>query len=156
MGMEAIVELSEYETERGKPMPSKNHSIIQSRLLVALSNKYAQTYDFLSEISLETPRFVPDIGIFPPMDFDPLHDQTKLNQVPVGVVEIISPSQTQEELVEKARQYFEAGVQSYWLVNPVFRIIHIMHSLNEYRNVIEGTLTDNKLAISLEMSEIFR
>ena len=90
------------------------------------------------------------------MKYDPLHDETKLNQVPVGVVEIISPSQTQEELVEKAGLYFAAGVQSYWLVNPVFRIIHVMHSLDEYKNVIEGTLTDNRLNISLEMSEIFR
>ena len=137
-------------------MPSKNHSIIQSRLLVALSKNYSETYDFLSEISLENPRFVPDIGIFPPMNFDPLHDQTKLNQVPVGVIEIISPSQTQEELVERAGQYFAAGVQSYWLVNPIFRIVHIMHSPDTYQNVIEGTLTDDKLNISLEMSELFR
>lgn len=108
--IEAVVELSEYEVERGKLRPSKNHSIIQSRLLVALSTRYAHKYDFLSEISLETPRFVPDMGIFPPMSFDPLHNQTKLNQVPVDVVEIISPSQTQEELVEKAGQYFAAGI----------------------------------------------
>lgn len=74
----------------------------------------------------------------------------------MGVVEIISPSQTQEELVGKAGLYFAAGVQSYWLVNPVFRIIHIMHSLDTYQNVIEGTLTDSKLSISLEMSELFR
>ena len=154
--MEAVAELSEYEVERGKPMPSKNHAIIQSRLLVALSNKYNQQYDFLSEISLEKPRLVPDIGIFPPIDFDPLHDETKFNQVPVGVIEIISPSQTQEELVEKAGQYFAAGVQSYWLVNPIFRIVHVMHSSDEYKNFIEGTLADNKLTISLEMSEIFR
>lgn len=154
--MEAVIELSEYETERGKPMPSKNHSIIQSNLLVTLAVNYGRQYRFLSEISLENPRFVPDIGIFPPMDFDPLHDQTKLNQVPLGVVEIISPSQTQEELVEKAGQYFAVGVQSYWLVNPVFKIIHILHSLDEYRNVIEGELTDEKLAISLKMSDIFR
>ena len=90
------------------------------------------------------------------MRFDPLHDQTKLNQVPVGVIEIISPSQTQEELVEKAGQYFAAGVQSYWLVNPIFSIVHIMHSPDTYQNVIEGTLTDDKLGISLEMSELFR
>ncbi|CAN5447683.1 hypothetical protein BH09BAC4_BH09BAC4_01620 [soil metagenome] len=153
--MEAVVELSEYEAERGKPMPSKNHSIIQSNLIFELKLHYRDTYRFLSEITLENPRAVPDIGIFPPMNFDPLHDETKLNQVPVGVVEIISPSQTQEELVEKAGLYFAAGVQSYWLVNPVFRIIHVMHSLDEYKNVIEGTLMDNKSHISLEMSEIF-
>ncbi len=154
--MEAVVEVSKYEIERGKPTPSKNHSIIQSNLLVALATNYRKQYRFLSEISLENPRFVPDIGIFPPMIFDPLHDQTKLNQVPLGVIEIISPSQTQEELVEKAGQYFAAGVQSYWLVNPIFSIVPIMHSPDTYKNGIEGTLTDDKLGISLEMSDLFR
>lgn len=34
--MEAVVgALSEYEAERGKSIPSKNHAIIQSRLVVA-------------------------------------------------------------------------------------------------------------------------
>lgn len=77
--MEAVVEVSEYEAERGKPMPSKNHSIIQSNLIFELKLHYRDTYRFLSEISLENPRTVLDIGIFPPMDFDPLHDETKSN-----------------------------------------------------------------------------
>lgn len=130
--MEVVAALSEYEAERGKPMPSKNHSIVQSNLIFELKLHYRSTYSFLSEISLETPRLVPDVAIFPPMTFDPLHDQTRLNQVPVGVIEILSPTQTQEELVEKAQLYFDAGVQSYWLVNPIFRIVHIMHSLDDY------------------------
>jgi len=137
-------------------MPSKNHAIIQSNILVALAINYGKQFRFLSEISLETPRFVPDIGIFPPMDFDPLHDETKLNQVPLGVVEIISSSQTQEELVGKAGQYFAAGVQSYWLVNPIFRVVHILHNADQYTNFIDGTLTDTALNISLEMTDIFR
>jgi Uma2 family endonuclease len=130
--MEVVAALSEYEAERGKPMPSKNHSIVQSNLIFELKLHYRSTYSFLSEISLETPRLVPDVAIFPLMTFDPLHDQTRLNQVPVGVIEILSPTQTQEELVEKAQLYFDAGVQSYWLVNPIFRIVHIMHSLDDY------------------------
>ncbi len=83
------------------------------------------------------------------MQYDPLHDEIRLNQVPLGVVEIISPSQTQDELIgnparEKADAYFRAGVQSYWRINPVFRIVHIMHSRDEYTNVIDGTLIDNR------------
>lgn len=31
-----------------------------------------------------------------------------------------------------------------------------MHSPDSYQNVIEGTLTDEKLGIALEMSELFR
>ena len=95
---------------------------------------YEKEYRFLSESSLETPRSEPDIGLFPPMEFDPLHDETKLNQVPLGGVEIISPSQTKEELVEKAGHYFAAGVRSYWLANPFFRVVHILHNADQYTN----------------------
>lgn len=159
--MEAVVALLDYEAERGKPMPSKNHAIIQSNLLVELTINYRGTYQFLSEISLENPRAVPDIAIFLPMQYDPLHDEIRLNQVPLGVIEIMSPSQTQDELIgnparEKADAYFRAGVQSYWLINPVFRIVHIMHSRDEYTNVIDGTLIDNRLNISLPLANLFQ
>ncbi|WP_288424084.1 Uma2 family endonuclease [uncultured Spirosoma sp.] len=154
--MEAVVALLDYEAERGKPMPSKNHAIIQSNLLVELTMNYRGTYQFLSEISLENPRAVPDIAIFPPMQYDPLHDEIRLNQVPLGVIEIMSPSQTQDELIEKADAYFRAGVQSYWLINPVFRIAHIMHSRDEYTNIIDGTLIDKRLNISLPLANLFQ
>ncbi|QJD78787.1 Uma2 family endonuclease [Spirosoma rhododendri] len=154
--MEAVVELPDYEAERGKPIPSKNHAIIQSNLLVELTLNYRGTYQFLSEISLENPRAVPDVAIFSPMPYDPLHDEVRLNQIPLGVIEIMSPSQTQDELIDKAEAYFQAGVQSYWLVNPVFRIVHILHSRDEYTNVTEGTLTDSRLNISLPLANLFQ
>ncbi|WP_185716207.1 Uma2 family endonuclease [Larkinella knui] len=96
----------DYETERGKAMPSKNHALIQSRLLVALSIRYGNQYDFLSEVSLAMAEkwIVPDIAIYPQLTFDSLHDETRMAQMPLGVIEIMS-SQTQEELVEKSNLF---------------------------------------------------
>ncbi|MGA0557458.1 Uma2 family endonuclease [Larkinella sp. VNQ87] len=161
--MEAVITQPEqvrpdYEAERGKAMPSKNHSLIQSRLLVALSIQYGKQYDFLSEVSLDMSGkwVVPDIAVYPKLIFDSLHDEIRMTQLPLGMIEILSSSQSQEELVEKANHYFAAGIQSYWLVNPLFKIIHVIHSPNTYKNFIEGTLTDGKLDLSLELAEIFR
>ena len=38
--MEAVLTLSEYEIERNKPLPSKNHSFIQLNLGSELRAKY--------------------------------------------------------------------------------------------------------------------
>jgi hypothetical protein len=42
--MEATLALSEYEIERGKPMPSKNHAIVQSNLLFHLRLHFGNVF----------------------------------------------------------------------------------------------------------------
>ncbi len=147
-----------YTIERDKPMPSKNHAIIQANLSFLLTLHYRDQYRIMSEISLDMPGkgAVPDIAIYPALPYDSLHDEISMTQMPLGVIEIMSPSQTQDELVEKAGRYFAAGVLSYWLINPIFKIVHILHGANEYQNFMSGTLIDEKIGVSLEVSELFR
>ena len=38
---------SQYEIERGKPMPSKNHSMLQQRIGVELAVHYSDRYEHL-------------------------------------------------------------------------------------------------------------
>jgi Uma2 family endonuclease len=107
-------------------MPSLNHSVTQSRLIVELSILYRKTYTFLSELSLAMtgkPDTVPDICTYLKMQVDFLHDRTSLAQMPLTVIEIISPSQTSETILAKFERYFQAGVKSCWLVMPVFKTI---------------------------------
>ena len=67
--MEAVIEqLSDYERERGKPIPTLNHAYLQSSLLVELNIRYRKTHTFLSELNMtmpERPDTVPDIAIYP-------------------------------------------------------------------------------------------
>jgi Uma2 family endonuclease len=42
---------------------------------------------------------------------------------PLTVVEILSPNQGMEELISKADAYFEAGVKSCWIVQPLLEAI---------------------------------
>jgi|GEM_PF-3389664 len=46
-------QLSEYEIERGKPVPSLNHGIIQSNLCFTILAKYRAEYSVISELSVE-------------------------------------------------------------------------------------------------------
>jgi Uma2 family endonuclease len=44
---------------------------------------------------------------------------------PVLAVEILSPSDTQEDIVDKVLAYLEGGVKLVWVVEPVFQTISI-------------------------------
>ena len=156
--MEAVTELSEYELDRGKPMPSKNHAIIQANLVVGLIIYCQERYSILSEVKLNAPPadLVPDLAIYPPLAFDSLHDEVKMMEMPLGIVEIISPSQGDQELVDKLSRYFDVGVKSCWLVQPTFRIITVFSSKSTFRTFIEGELHDEVLDIRIDLNRIFR
>lgn len=150
-------EISTYETERGKPMPSKNHAIVQTRLIVALAK--FENYSTLSEISLELPEGekVPDIGIFTPVELTPGEDEIRMSEIPLGVVEILSPTQSLADLIAKSHAYFEQGVKSYWLALPDLKSIYVFSAPNEYEVFSKKEkLVDAQLGIELDLGEIFR
>lgn len=51
-----------------------------------------------------------------------------VNQVPAFVIEIISPSDNQNKILEKNQEYFAAGVQVIWLIMPNLKQVHIYSS----------------------------
>lgn len=119
--MTAFVEQkSIYELERNKPMPSKNHGKIQANILFSLMSKYRNTYSFISELSLELGNCLctPDISFYPSAPLDIRNDEIRMTTPPLGVIEILSPTQTLSDLTDNAYLYFSNGVKSCWLVLP--------------------------------------
>jgi Uma2 family endonuclease len=157
--MENLVEVSSYEIERGKPMPSLNHAILQGNLIFELKSNYRHRYTIASELSIEMPHkpdAVPDIAIYPLLKIDFLHDQTSMTQMPLAVVEIVSPFQSNNEIIAKFERYFAAGVKSCWLVIPILRNIYVFSAPSAYQIFQNNeTLTDASLQISLSLSEMF-
>ena len=151
------VALSEYEIERNKPLPSLNHSIIQSNLIMELA-VYRQKYRIVSELSLDLSDWssVPDIAILPKMEIDLRHDIIAVTAAPFAVIEIISPSQSLTELVNKAEQYFEHGVQSCWLVLPSLGNIYVFSSPEAYQIFRKNEiLLDATLDINIPLDQVF-
>ncbi|MBC8110256.1 MAG: Uma2 family endonuclease, partial [Verrucomicrobia bacterium] len=97
-----------------KPMPSKLHSRLPSNLIFHLSAKYREKYDFFSELSLSLDGWdsVPDISIYPRMVIDYSEDIVEMTQPPLCAIEILSPSQILQVLLDKAANYFTNGVKS--------------------------------------------
>jgi Uma2 family endonuclease len=156
--METAVIISDYEIERGKPMPSKLHSRLQSKMISRLDNKYGNKYDFFSELSLSLDGWdsVPDIAIYPRMVIDYSEDAVEMTEPPLCAIEILSPSQILQVLLDKAANYFTHGVKSCWLVIPGLKNIYVFSNREDYQIFkADQTLTDASLDISLALNEVF-
>jgi Uma2 family endonuclease len=149
--------LSDYELERGKPMPSKNHGLIQGNLTIVLGMAYRQQYSILTEVSLEMNGkiYTPDICIYPKMSFDGLNDEIKLTAPPLVAVEILSPTQGTEVFEEKFSAYFAHGVKSCWFVEPMIRAITVFTDTRQRKVFSDGILLDKASNIQIDLNEIF-
>ncbi|MCP4593064.1 MAG: Uma2 family endonuclease [bacterium] len=154
--MEATQVLSDYERERGKPVPSLNHAVVQTRLIGAFS-RYAREYSIASELSLELDGrpYVPDISIYPVLQVDWRHDHVKKTEPPLMVVEILSPTQPLDDLVRNAEAYFEAGVKSCWIVQPVLEAVVVLLAGEKPTAYTDGEVADPTTGITVTIKEIF-
>jgi Uma2 family endonuclease len=156
--MQKVIEVSQYELERGKPMPSKLHGHVQLKLGTALDNNYSDRYSLFSELSLELNHWdsVPDISIFPKMEIDYSQDEIKITEPPLCAIEILSPSQSLQELISKARKYFSYGLKSCWLVIPGLRNIYVFSSPDDYQIFRDNQmLHDAVIDVRLELAKVF-
>lgn len=160
--MEVVIDRSQYEIERGKPMPSKNHGFLQFKIGNLIDRKYIDQFQFLSELSLiinDVNEKIPDLAIYRTEDFDWDfdNDETKVQQMPLCVVEITSPSQAITELIIKSRTYFDAGVKSYWLVIPDLKSVYVFSDKGEYEVFAKkDILKDTVLDIELDLGQLFK
>ncbi len=154
-----VVELTQYEIERNKPMTSKNHSIVQGNLITALNIRYRKTHSFFSELDIvmpEKPNCVPDIAIYPKLKIDFLDDVIGMTDMPLTAIEIVSSSQSDYEIVRKINRYFQAGVKSCWLVNPPLQAISVYSEIGKYTFFnTDMMLTDPVTGIELPLAEVF-
>lgn len=158
--MAVLIEQSQYEIERGKPMPSKNHSYIQYRIGKLIDRKYIDVFLPLPELSIDLgdgKTRVPDIAIYKEIDYTPGDDEVNVVNMPLGVVEILSPKQHISDLIIKSKDYFDAGIKSYWLVLPDLKTIYVFSDKNEYEVYAKNDkLIDNQLNIELDLGELFK
>ncbi len=152
-------ELTSYEIERDKPLPSFNHGKLQMRIGGLLLNQYEDRFDIVSEPTLqmlERPR-VPDLAFFDVRVSDWFDDETKITEIPHGVIEILSPSQSEQELINKFPPYFELGIKTVWLVVPIFQTIYVFDSPRNYQTftIANPILKDTILDVELDLNKVF-
>lgn len=156
--METTETLSQYELERGKPMPSKNHSRLEYRLTKLLL-PFEDRFDILIELSVEfaAGKSVPDLCLYPKLEYDWEKDEIKMTEPPVTTIEIVSPTQAVGDLVEKIRAvYFPSRVQSAWILIPPLKTVSIFYPALPTDTFSQGTLTDKATGVTVDLAELFK
>jgi Uma2 family endonuclease len=148
--------VSDYERERGKPMPSKLHSVVQTNL-TGLFLQYRPRLQVLSELTLELDdrELTPDLAVYEDLDVDFTQDELRMTEPPLLAVEIASPTQSVQDLVDKIRYLIEHGVQSGWLVQPPLRTITVFSEDMASNTYDQGTVTDPVTEIEVDINEVF-
>ena len=153
----SAVELSDYERERGKPMPSLNHAFVQT----AIIGSFLPSREFfvLSELTLELPdgsRLTPDISVCPKQTPDWRHDVIRMKIMPKLAVEIPSPTQGFQEIADKLDLYFAHGVESVWVVQPGMQTVAIyLPGVVRPLVVTEGEAKDPVTGLTARLEDIF-
>ena len=62
---------------------------------------------------------------------DPVQDEAPV--VPDLAVEVVSPSDVADDLMEKIEEYFQVGVRLVWVIYPRFGVVHIYDSFHQVR-----------------------
>jgi Uma2 family endonuclease len=125
-----------------KSMPSLNHSYICLQIIkqLLLNN----TIEPLPELTLDIANgLTPDISVFPKNQIQPnfFHDIIKFNQSPLLAIEVISASQTIQEMLTKALLLVQNGVKTVWTVEPYSQSVFVTSATEEtlfHREVVES------------------
>ncbi|MCY3993968.1 MAG: Uma2 family endonuclease [Caldilineaceae bacterium] len=148
--------MEDYEKERGKPMPSFNHGVVQANLIIALNAACRDRFLIASELSLASePPMTPDISVCSLREPDWLHDEIRVAEAPLTTVEIVSPSQSINDFVPRIEDYFKFGVRSVWLVLPPLKQIAVFTPGTEPEVFGEGSVFDPSLGARVALDEIF-
>lgn len=145
-----------YEQERGKPMPSFNHYYVQSQLQFALHEACGDRFFVGGELSLATePSTTPDLSICNFRHPDWLHDEVRTLDPPITVVEILSPSQSVNEIIPKIETYFRFGIKSVWLVQPPLKQVAVFTPDMDPQVFVEGDVIDPTLDVRVALDKVF-
>lgn len=118
---------------------------------------FGERFRILPEVSLDLPvkDRIPDLAIYPMMDYG--EEEIKMTEIPLCAVEILSPTQTHADLNEKRKQYFAAGVKSYWLVFPDLKSVYVFRNPEDYDVFTrQDILKDKVLDVEIDLKEVFK
>jgi Uma2 family endonuclease len=110
------------------PPPKKPHTNVQIRLVKLLGPLVGETFALAMEFPFEAPDnefWVADIAI---LSLERWKEETPDNYfhgAPELVVEVSSPGNTWDELIDKGRVCLANGCVSFWIVDPKHREVHV-------------------------------
>jgi Uma2 family endonuclease len=108
--------------------PRYAHALASKRLVQLLDPACPPGFHALAEWGWETADsvFEPDVMVVP---VDPPSDV--LRDPPLLIVEILSPSNREADLITKRRKYAECGLPWYWIVDPDKPSLTVLRNIDD-------------------------
>jgi Uma2 family endonuclease len=98
----------------------------------------------------------PDLCIYRDLDVDFTQDTLRMTDPPLVAVEIASPTQGMQDLIDTIRFLLEHGVPSCWLMQPQLRTITVFtEGPAEPQTYSDGTVTDPVTDITVDLADVF-
>ena len=148
-----MITVEETTEEIINEMPTLNHSYICSEIMKQLLPN--ENISVLPELTLAIGNGLPpDISIVPKEQIKPnfWKDITRFEQPPLISIEIISPSQNIQDLLEKAQLLVNSGVKNVWTVEPFSYSIWVT---NEKGTKLFHNTTIESEGITVDFQKIF-
>ncbi len=136
-----------------KLMPSLNHSYICLQILKQLVVN--ENIESLPELTLDIANgLTPGISVFPKTEIkpNPFHDAPRFQKRPILAIEVVSSSQTIQEMLQKATQLVNEGIQIVWTVEPYSRTIFV--TAKDSETLFHEELIENE-DIQVDFSKVF-
>lgn len=134
---------------------SNVHSAVQVNLVYELRRlTECRIYTELS-IMIDGVEYKPDVCAYPYRELDRKHDIVRMEELPILAVEIVSPMQVVQKVVEKIDVYVAAGIPSCWMVVPYPTTVTVYHAGQEHI-VVDGNVRDPGLDVELPLAQIFQ
>ncbi|MBE9562142.1 MAG: Uma2 family endonuclease [Proteobacteria bacterium] len=137
-------------------LPYYNNAFAKAKLIGALLKleKYSVFTDLT--LNLDNKNYTPDISLYPKRDVNlSLPEPIEMLEMPSVAIEVLSHTQTLEEILDQFTVYFGAVVKSCWLVVPIGGAIVVYTSPEEASNFTSGNVIDEQMNISLPIADIF-
>jgi hypothetical protein len=167
----------DFAEEETFEMSSRNHAIVQGRLS-GYFYFMVKGFSAPTELSLDmtspprqmllkkydiarTRELKPDVAIFHAKDFGFMKrskgpDPKRVTEIPLAVFEIISPSQSSWEILNKFSVYFDLGVKSSWMIDPNVNGVWVYHNLENFKFFsLTDEVTDDILNVRVPLETIF-
>ncbi len=140
-----------------KEMAGARHSRIGTRLITKLgiyleTTPIGELYGPDATFTIGERQRMPDVSFVSAARIPPEGDPVGIWTIaPDLAVEVVSPNDLHEDIVEKIHEYFAAGVRQVWLLSPQFKTVTIYTTPTR-----STTLTDDEVLTSEELLPGFR
>lgn len=162
---------NKYELINGEVYLQASPSFIHQRIVMEIASTFHQWFKGKTCIPLTAPFDIillkdniknvvqPDIVVI--CDLDEMNGNGKYTGIPTLVIEILSESTRNKDMLKKLDLYLSSGVQEYWIVNPFSNEVYVYFAqqceIKDYK-VYKGSETVKSIVfeqLHMQLEQVF-